>query len=242
MTQFLWYNRGIEQPPRGSNHRGLRQGLNPMPTPDHTPSKRCTKCGDEYPATAEYFHADRSKLSGIRSSCKWCSTADALAYRRSHLEKRTEAERRYKRANRDKCNALLRAWRKKNPDKVNSESTRASKRAWKKRNADKVQQDRREFMRTHPEKVAEYNRNRRARRLNSEGAHTDKDVQLIFKHQHGKCYYCKCELGLYHVDHVIPLSRGGSNGPENIVLACAHCNSTKNNKMPHEWPEGGRLL
>jgi 5-methylcytosine-specific restriction endonuclease McrA len=41
---------------------------------------------------------------------------------------------------------------------------------------------------------------------------------------------------------VVPLSRGGSNGPENIVIACPTCNLAKKDKMPHEWPEGGRLL
>jgi 5-methylcytosine-specific restriction endonuclease McrA len=42
---------------------------------------------------------------------------------------------------------------------------------------------------------------------------------------------------------VIPLDRGGSNGPENIVIACPECNHSKHNKLPHEWNgSGGRLL
>ena len=31
----------------------------------------------------------------------------------------------------------------------------------------------------------------------------------------------------YHVDHVVPLMRGGSNDPDNICLACKPCNLAK---------------
>ena len=36
---------------------------------------------------------------------------------------------------------------------------------------------------------------------------------------------------------VIPLAKGGSNGPENIVIACAPCNLKKNAKLPHEFSD-----
>jgi uncharacterized protein (DUF433 family) len=65
----------------------------------------------------------------------------------------------------------------------------------------------------------------------------------ILKRQKGRCYYCgKKIVGTFHVDHAIPLSRGGSNAPENLVAACIKCNLQKGAKLPHEWPEGGRLL
>lgn len=36
-------------------------------------------------------------------------------------------------------------------------------------------------------------------------------------------------------DHVLPRSRGGSNKPENIVLACHSCNSQKRAKTADEY-------
>jgi 5-methylcytosine-specific restriction endonuclease McrA len=68
-------------------------------------------------------------------------------------------------------------------------------------------------------------------------------VQEQYKNQCGKCYYCHIKVGqTYHVDHIIPLSKGGSNGPENLVISCPRCNHRKQDKLPHEWPEGGRLM
>lgn len=46
------------------------------------------------------------------------------------------------------------------------------------------------------------------------------------------CAYCSIRLTpkTVTVDHVIPLSRGGTNWPANLVPSCAHCNKVKHNK------------
>jgi 5-methylcytosine-specific restriction endonuclease McrA len=39
------------------------------------------------------------------------------------------------------------------------------------------------------------------------------------------CCYCYKALGSdFHVDHIIPLSFGGTNNLSNLVLACPKCN------------------
>lgn len=55
----------------------------------------------------------------------------------------------------------------------------------------------------------------------------------------GKCHYCgqsfkPAELTM---DHIIPLSRGGSSEKSNIVACCKECNSKKKYYLPHEWQE-----
>ncbi len=45
------------------------------------------------------------------------------------------------------------------------------------------------------------------------------------------CVYCGAVNGL-EVDHVVPLSRGGANTMQNIVVACRSCNATKNATHP----------
>lgn len=56
--------------------------------------------------------------------------------------------------------------------------------------------------------------------------------------KHGwECFYCGCGLSVETgtVDHVIPLSRGGTNRIDNKVLACLPCNSAKADALPEEW-------
>ena len=54
-----------------------------------------------------------------------------------------------------------------------------------------------------------------------------------------KCYWCRKDLLLHEatLDHMIPISKGGSNGPDNQVLACEGCNHGRKNDLPTktEW-------
>jgi 5-methylcytosine-specific restriction endonuclease McrA len=51
------------------------------------------------------------------------------------------------------------------------------------------------------------------------------------------CYYCKVSLKDIdvHIDHKIPLSRGGTHKDINLVLSCEDCNRLKNNKTEKEF-------
>jgi hypothetical protein len=50
-----------------------------------------------------------------------------------------------------------------------------------------------------------------------------------------RCHYCADVLIARQVDHVRPLSRGGTNDRGNLVAACISCNSQKRGMMVHEW-------
>lgn len=47
-----------------------------------------------------------------------------------------------------------------------------------------------------------------------------------------RCEYCQKELQdqLYEIDHIIPLSLGGSNTAENLAMSCARCNRNKGSR------------
>jgi len=48
------------------------------------------------------------------------------------------------------------------------------------------------------------------------------------------CQYCGSSERL-HVDHEVPLSRGGTNLFENLVTACGPCNQSKGPKLLSDW-------
>lgn len=51
-----------------------------------------------------------------------------------------------------------------------------------------------------------------------------------------RCYYCgECVAGKLCLDHVVPLSSGGSVGIENLVPACGTCNTSKGRKEVRTW-------
>lgn len=115
-------------------------------------------------------------------------------------------------------------------------------------NTDRVKARVRQYKKDNPEKTKLLGRikaNRRRARLSTSGKnYTRRDVERIFKAQRGKCANCGKSLsGGYHIDHRVPVAKGGDNSPENIELLCGPCNLKKGAKLPHEFAqENGRLI
>ena len=112
----------------------------------------------------------------------------------------------------------------------------AASRAWNKTHPEAVKARAKQWRQDWPESIRAGNHKRRALLLAYKGPHhTLHDVALLEASQHGLCAYCGQPYGAYHVDHVVALSRGGSNGPDNICLACPPCNLSKGSKGLLEW-------
>jgi 5-methylcytosine-specific restriction endonuclease McrA len=94
----------------------------------------------------------------------------------------------------------------------------------------------------HREESTAKTRRYRARKMGASGSHDAADIRAQFERQKGRCYWCgqKVAWKKKHADHVVPLSSGGSNGPENLVISCAFCNDSKGAKHPMDF--AGRML
>jgi len=98
-----------------------------------------------------------------------------------------------------------------------------------------------EYQQRRPEVKVNYRHRYRARKRHAPGSHTFADLAAIFEKQGGICFYCERQLASIqdgHFDHVVPLSRGGSDGPENLVFACPGCNWRKHARTPAEFGGG----
>lgn len=64
--------------------------------------------------------------------------------------------------------------------------------------------------------------------------------QLLWEEATGHCIYCghPVKLEEMEVDHIEPLSRGGSNGMENKVCSCPQCNAAKGGQTLEEFLDG----
>jgi 5-methylcytosine-specific restriction endonuclease McrA len=61
------------------------------------------------------------------------------------------------------------------------------------------------------------------------------DISKLFDGWDGLCGLCKRPVeGDYHIDHIIPLSRGGLHNQNNLQITHPRCNCRKNNRLENE--------
>jgi 5-methylcytosine-specific restriction endonuclease McrA len=204
--------------------------------------KLCPRCDKKLPATLEYFSYRRATKDRLAYYCKECSKKSIKAY---HARKGgKEARKAYRKANSERDKAYHKLYRA-----LHRERDRIYKKMYNASHREEIQAYWHAKRRTEDWKIKARTRtlNRIARKKSAPGSHTTQDTHDQLKRQKHKCYYCGTKFAkgkhAYHVDHIIPLAREGtSNGPWNLVITCPTCNTSKGSKLPHEWPQGGRLL
>lgn len=184
--------------------------------PEIIPQKRCTKCGQVFPKTIEYFYWEKGGY--FKANCKVCDRAKSAKYRQDHLEQTRQT---------------VRDWRKVNQD---YDRNRYDKNPVKKRAANKRWRD------NNPLQAQVRHKRRKAIKKNAIGTYTVNDIQELYRDQEGRCAYCG--ISIYpdipndiHLDHVIPIVSGGSNHIDNLVLSCEFCNLSKKDRPLKKWLE-----
>lgn len=194
------------------------------------PTKRCARCGEEKPRAD--FSRNRNYPDGLQYRCKACDAT----YRAANREKIVAYQATYYAQNRESESARLAAYYLKHREKVLARNA-----AYRSDHREQQLAYSAAYAAAHREQNAAKARNRRAQIKGNGGTHTAEDVQAQYDRQKGRCYWCDIRVGDdYHVDHVVPISKGGSNGPENLVVTCPPCNRSKNDKHPMDF--AGRLL
>jgi 5-methylcytosine-specific restriction endonuclease McrA len=55
---------------------------------------------------------------------------------------------------------------------------------------------------------------------------------MILNRDSWSCQYCgEVERSEMTIDHIIPIARGGTDEPENLIAACKRCNYSKQDKV-----------
>lgn len=205
--------------------------------------------------------------------CKRGHLAERLVSNGSCLEclaqTRAQKDRAYYLSHKDACKDRVRKWEKANPERVkenhrrkvvaNPEKYQAlsreryalhrdkdmkRKRDHYHANRDVLREKQRQRYAADPTPWRVGSRNRKARVRGADGHHTIADIRRILDAQKKRCAWCQTSIARkYHVDHIKPLSRGGSNWPANLQLLCPSCNLRKRAHDPIDFArQEGRLL
>lgn len=115
---------------------------------------------------------------------------------------------------------------------------------WREKTANHRKEWGKKYHDEHRDEAAVKRHKRRALRAGAPGNFNAADIEYLWNLQNGHCVMCLHPLfkNKFHVDHHIPLSRGGSNDKGNLRLMHQKCNLSKGARDPAEHALKNGLL
>lgn len=152
-----------------------------------------------------------------------------------------QRDREYYWRNREKFSLKFKTYYTKNREQMLARSAK-----YRQQHRERYQQLSIQWQKRNKHKKALNERRRRASKQSAVGDHSMLDIEKQIQSQSDhngilRCWWCEKPIeGEYHVDHRVPLAKGGSDNASNLVIAHPKCNMSKGPKMP--WEYNGRLL
>jgi hypothetical protein len=180
------------------------------------------RCGDKI-RQKEKRDRERHKEQRARQYAEWY-------LRNKEKVKQYAKERREKQ--KEQMKIKRREYDLKNKEKI---ATRSKK--YRDNNKEKVLSLQKDWRDRNPDAVLFHSRNRVSRKRANGGFVSKEDLQEIMGEQSFLCVACFSDLrkATPHLDHIMPLSKGGTHTKDNIQFLCAPCNLSKHAKHPLDW-------
>lgn len=198
----------------------------------------CNKCnlikeGKDFP------YGKTGKRAGYRYKiCRLCETKRRNIYNEKHPEVRKKASKGHYQRNTAKRIEGTTQWRKDNPERYKILAARSYKKhiVVRRLNSLLYKKNNRAYYNL-------LNRKRNKKIKNPTKNIKQNDIDRLYINQRGKCIVCKKLLrNSYHIDHIMPIARGGIHSIENLQLLCASCNISKNARDPIEFMQSRGFL
>lgn len=184
-------------------------------------NKVCTLCGES--KDSSFFYKHKTNKSGLSSWCRPCTNAKVMQYNSC-----PEKKARKKEYDKKRMDEMSDEDRKKIRERVI-----ANYHANKPKKLAKIN----EWVKRNPEaRRAIANNYKHRRRAQESGGVSTARLRAWTDAQTKRCVWCSTDCQeAFHVDHVVPLSKGGEHELTNLAIACPTCNLRKSAKMPLEW-------
>lgn len=232
-----------------------------------TQTKHCYKCNTG--KTIDNFARSKRDKDGLQQKCKSCDKK----YRDDNKIKLLEYNRQYYSSNKEKILISQKTYYENNKEliceknkqyvKNNIEIVRARRKiSFSKyfklnrdkclakakdryyKNKDKESERKKLYHQTKKGKIARINSKHKRRLMEKSGDVTNEQLLALIKNARN-CYWCNCNLEdvKIHIDHYVPLSKGGEHTLNNLVISCDACNMKKGAKDPIKFAQSvGRLF
>lgn len=217
--------------------------------------KICTKC--QIPQPLENFGNNKDFKSGKASRCKSCEkqyreeNKERILFkidqwRKNNKEKYDLQRKQYLEDNKERTSLRLKRWREENRERnslkqkqwreENKERHLLKKKEYRDKNAEYIAEFKKQWYKTINGNLCRINGSSKRRAFKEQGDVTTIQLKELLKNS-THCFYCNNPLILnaIHIDHYIPLSKGGLHTISNLRIACKKCNLSKWNKMPEEF-------
>lgn len=186
--------------------------------------KTCTKCYTTKPYSD--FFAAKQHTDGLHSHCKTCLKAAKRIWQRAHPDKVRAYQKRWKTENADRI-------KKHNRDFYQNhiQEARHRRRAYTEEHAEEARERSRRWAKSHRAQRIEYQRVRYARKKNAPRIERI-NRKIVYQRDKGICSLCQTKVIWEDasLDHIIPLSKGGSHTYDNIALTHLLCNIRKRDR------------
>jgi 5-methylcytosine-specific restriction endonuclease McrA len=125
-----------------------------------------------------------------------------------------------------------------------SEKYKQNRKKYKEKNKEKLNNLNALWRKTDKGKASVIASSSKRRAIKKDGKVTSDQV-LEIKKKAKVCYWCGRVLKgkKIHIDHYVPLSKGGEHAIENLVVSCSTCNLLKSSRDPLEFAQSiGKLF
>ena len=220
--------------------------------------KICTKCNRLLVANSMNFAKQKNGKYGVISKCKECTKKYYKQYYEANPEYIKEYHKQYYENNSEYIKERNKQWREANPEynkernkqyyENNSEYIKERNKQWREANPEYNKQWReanpeynKQYYENNRERKNEIarkaNHKRRAKLKSNGGEYTLEQWNECLEFFDYTCAYSGAELNKdnTNIEHIIPISKGGTNDITNIVPALDSVNKSKNASDMLEW-------